>query len=142
MLDSLVWLPGSVATVAVTYLIHSTLLLTTAWLVIRFTRTQSHALVEQLWKSAAIAGLITATLHLSLGVASPVFQFKLATESENRDVTLPVEKRVDVRPNETAMVPKASIEPSTTATLDGPAEGSVLVLADRDLQRVASEPAS
>lgn len=44
-----------------TYAIHSTLLLSGAWLVSRFIRT--HTTLDALWKTAILAGVLTATLH-------------------------------------------------------------------------------
>ena len=49
-----------------TYAIHSTVLLTAAW--IFSTRTRSHRVREALWKTAMIAGFITATVQSGLNI--------------------------------------------------------------------------
>lgn len=56
-----------------TYLLHSTLLLTLATLVTWCCRSQSHALTERLWKSAAVIPLLTVPLQLVSGVGNSVF---------------------------------------------------------------------
>jgi len=56
-----------VAALAATYLLHSTLLLATCWLLLRLSRATSHFLAERLWKLAAVTGLVTAPLHLLFG---------------------------------------------------------------------------
>ena len=56
-----------------TYLLHSTLLLAIAALAAWCCRTNSHALTERLWKSAAVIPLLTAPLQLLNGIGNPVF---------------------------------------------------------------------
>ena len=48
-----------VAAVLLTYLVHSTLLLAAAWLIDRTVRHRSPALRQWLWKTAAVAPLLT-----------------------------------------------------------------------------------
>src|SRR5580704_13290330 len=61
-------------TLATTYLLHSTLLLSGAWLVFRTRRIRSEALKERLWKLAAVLPLCTAPLQLVLNVSPPTFE--------------------------------------------------------------------
>jgi beta-lactamase regulating signal transducer with metallopeptidase domain len=56
-----------------TYLLHSTLLLAIAALAVWCCRTNSHALTERMWKSAAVIPLLTAPLQLLSGIGNPVF---------------------------------------------------------------------
>ena len=56
-----------------TYLLHSTLLFVVAALATWCCRTQSHALTERLWKSAAVIPLLTVPLQLLSGIGNPVF---------------------------------------------------------------------
>jgi hypothetical protein len=55
------------ATFAATYLLHSTLLLSTCWVFLKLTRGTSHFLVERAWKLAAVMGLITTLMHMTVG---------------------------------------------------------------------------
>ena len=71
----------SAAAVLATYLLHSTLLLLLVWFVLRVSRTTSHLLEEQMWKAAAVAGVLTTSIHLSFGIASPVVRLPLARET-------------------------------------------------------------
>src|SRR3990172_13082937 len=54
-----------VAALAVTYVVHSTILIGLAWTAIRVFRLTSPALRERLWKGAAVAGLLTTPLQFS-----------------------------------------------------------------------------
>ncbi len=60
-----------------TYLLHSTILLAGAWLVVRLGRVRSHVLAERLWKTAAVLGLVTTPAQLALGWSSPIFDVTL-----------------------------------------------------------------
>ncbi|MHC4944187.1 MAG: M56 family metallopeptidase [Planctomycetota bacterium] len=51
-----------------TYLLHSTVLLGSFWLITRGSRFPSEALKDALWKFAVIGGLITATVQVGLGI--------------------------------------------------------------------------
>lgn len=62
----------SAANFIATYLLHSTLLLTTVALATLFSRSQSHSLSERLWKSAAVIPLLTAPLQLWGGLGTPI----------------------------------------------------------------------
>lgn len=57
---------------AATYFMHSSLLLSAVWLWFRYAEPRSHALRENVWKLAAVGGLITASLQLGLGIESPL----------------------------------------------------------------------
>lgn len=59
-------LAGTVAVLS-TYWLHSTVLLVSAWLVLRIARVKSPALTEWLWKSAAVLGLVTVLAQRSGG---------------------------------------------------------------------------
>ena len=67
----------TLASFAATYWLHSTLLLGTAWLLIRATRPESHFVRERIWKFAAVAGLATAGIQLATGLG-----LSLLTDSE------------------------------------------------------------
>ncbi len=54
----------------VTYAVHSTLLLGTAWLAVRLLGRWRLDLQEAIWRTALLGGLLTATLQLVSGVAS------------------------------------------------------------------------
>ncbi len=60
-------LSNMLATFAATYLLHSTVLLSTCWVFLRLTRTTSHFLVERTWKLAAVLGLITTLVQMTVG---------------------------------------------------------------------------
>ncbi len=66
-----IWL----ATLAATYLAHSTLLLGGAWLIVTACRVRSHALRERIWKVASVAGFVTATLQSMSGFGRPLAVF-------------------------------------------------------------------
>ena len=66
-----------VVVVAGTYLVHSTVLLASAWLAVRSGRVRSHAFAERLWRTAALLGLVTAPVQLALGWSSPIFDVTL-----------------------------------------------------------------
>jgi len=70
-------LAQSVIVVAGTYLLHSTILLAGAWLVVKIVHVRSHALAERLWKMAAVLGLVTAPVQLALGWSSPILDVTL-----------------------------------------------------------------
>jgi beta-lactamase regulating signal transducer with metallopeptidase domain len=100
MPDNLQTLAPTAMTYLTTYLLHSTLLLVAVWLVVRSLRIQSHALAERLWKLAAVAGLFTTPLQLSLGLSSPLCSIPLdypatAHQSSQLPLDFPVESPVD-----------------------------------------------
>lgn len=84
--DGLV-LARPVVVIAGTYLLHSTILLASAWLVVRIGRVRSHALAERLWKMAALLGLVTAPVQLALGWSGPIFNVTLAHREDMRCTT-------------------------------------------------------
>ncbi len=57
---------------AATYWLHSTVLLTSVWLWLRLQRSASHLLQEHLCKFAAMAGLATAALQSATGTGIPL----------------------------------------------------------------------
>jgi len=76
-----------VVVVAGTYLLHSTILLAGAWLVMRMGRVRSHVLTERLWKMAAVLGLVTAPIQVALGWSSPIFDVTLGHGEDTRYAT-------------------------------------------------------
>jgi HEAT repeat protein/beta-lactamase regulating signal transducer with metallopeptidase domain len=98
-----------------TYAIHSTVLLSLAWLLMRFRRLSPGA-SELLWKSALLGGILTASVQLRLDVR-PAGTVMLQPPA----VTTPVaagaaidwpETPASTRNTDIAPVPKASPEPS------------------------------
>lgn len=67
MAGNFLWFASAIMASAMSYLIHSTLLLASVWLFVRFSRRSSHTLEEGLWKWAAVLGLLTVPLQLSCG---------------------------------------------------------------------------
>lgn len=63
----------TVTSFAATYWLHSVLLLSSAWLLIRLTNPDSHFVRERIWKFAAVAGFATATVQLATGLGVSVF---------------------------------------------------------------------
>ena len=53
---------------AATYGLHSTLLLAVTWMLVRIGKRDSHFFQERIWKLAATAGLVTATVQLATGL--------------------------------------------------------------------------
>jgi hypothetical protein len=60
------------AAFAVTYWLHSMLLLGSAWVLLRTLKPDSHFIRERVWKIAAMTGFVTATVQLSTGMGIPV----------------------------------------------------------------------
>ena len=60
-------LSNSLAVFVATYLLHSTVLLSACWVALKLARANSHFLIERMWKSAAVLGLLTAALQVGLG---------------------------------------------------------------------------
>ena len=75
----------SVVVLAGTYLLHSTVLLAGAWLLVKVGRVRSHVLAERLWKMAAVLGLVTVPLQVVLGWSSPIFDVTLRYGESTRD---------------------------------------------------------
>ena len=92
-----------------TYAIHSTALLSLAWLVVRV-RRWTPAAAELLWKSAMLGGILTATIQLQLGVR-PAGTVSLQRTGEAR--AFPTVARAKDVPER---VPVGITEPSPTAT--------------------------
>lgn len=83
-----------VAVVLLHYLAHSSLLLGSAWLIEILIRFRSHALREWLWKTAAVAPLITTTLTFVSPWSRPLVVWTLETErvARNLDERRPTER--------------------------------------------------
>jgi Zn-dependent protease with chaperone function len=63
-----------------TYLVHSTLLLTLAWVLTRRAERLSLAAREGIWKLAVAGGFLTATLQIGLGLEPPLLHLALQRE--------------------------------------------------------------
>jgi beta-lactamase regulating signal transducer with metallopeptidase domain len=74
-------LAAGVVAFALTYLIHSTLLLVGAWLLTNALPARSMRLRERVWRVAFLGGLVTAGLQLGLGVQTPLAHWVLQTET-------------------------------------------------------------
>src|SRR5688572_10347037 len=61
--------PHLLVSFAVTYLLHSTIVITVCWIFIRCLRMTSHYLLERVWKLAAVLGMVTAVLQTGAGIA-------------------------------------------------------------------------
>ncbi len=73
-------IPAAIAvSLVLTYLLHSTLLLCVAWVVVRGIRSKSFVLSERIWKFAAIAGTVTAPLQVAFGFSNPVVDIALVS---------------------------------------------------------------
>ena len=60
---------GPMIACLVTYILHSSLLLASAWVFTQAVRDLSHTLRERIWKFAALTGLVTAPLQVFTGIA-------------------------------------------------------------------------
>src|SRR5262245_58425946 len=109
----------TVANWLATYWIHSTLALGAAWLL---ERCLPHRLriIEAAWKVALVAGLLTATLQLSLGIQPLGGRRRLpwnapAAAASNAPVSLPrVHRPVHLRPAAAHTPAAAPVAKSTT----------------------------
>ena len=73
----------AVLSLAATYWLHSTVLLAAVWLWLKLRPTASHLLQERLWKFAATAGLVTASLQATAGLGVPLLNARNAKLTEN-----------------------------------------------------------
>ena len=73
-------LSGLASSFLLTWWLHSTILISLAWLVVRLLKPSSHFVREQIWKTASLAGFATAGLQLALGTG---FVFTGAAVSES-----------------------------------------------------------
>ncbi|MFT5094104.1 MAG: beta-lactamase regulating signal transducer with metallopeptidase domain [Porticoccaceae bacterium] len=78
------------AAFAVTYWLHSTLLLAAAWLLLRTLKPDSHFIRERVWKIAAMTGFVTAAAQLATGLGIPVLSTSTTSMSD-----LPVDDSAD-----------------------------------------------
>lgn len=84
----------SLAAFAATYWLHSTLLLGSAWLLIRATRPDSHFVRERIWKFAAVAGLATTGIQLATGLGLSLLTDSAAESSASTPtITVSAEPR-------------------------------------------------
>jgi beta-lactamase regulating signal transducer with metallopeptidase domain len=81
----------TIASWLLTYLIHSTVLLTAAWLVSRTLGDRHLQLQETLLRFALIGGLLTTTLQLGLGVRPLAGAFSFESSVSRASSTAPVE---------------------------------------------------
>lgn len=70
-----------VVSLFVTYLLHSTILLSIAWVVTTVSRNKSPVLSEHVWKFAAVAGLVTAPIQVAFGLSVNVADIALFDET-------------------------------------------------------------
>lgn len=93
------------AAFAATYWLHSTLLLGSAWLLIRATRPDSHFVRERIWKFAAVAGLATAGIQLTTGLG-----LSLLTDSETESSDSTPTITVSAEPRSKAVDSEMTVE--------------------------------
>jgi hypothetical protein len=138
----------TVVNLLTTYMLHSTLLLATTALVVWCCRLQSHVLVERLWKSAAVIGLLTAPLQLICGFGNPVFSFPLTVQQQivENSATLTASRTADglteLQPSPVSMA-SASTSTSTNedtvpivAGTESPAPSEPPVMTDANVETV------
>ena len=112
--------PSSTAVVwLATYLLHSSLLLGGLWMVLRLYRIESHVLKEWLWKLAAVAGLVTTTMQVSIQAITPTWRFTLVNSGSPIDR----ESTITQRANDPSAIGEAAVlsrrlEPSSTSSAD------------------------
>ena len=122
MSELLVNLAGP-ATLLATYLLHSTLAVGLVWLVVRFARVKSHSLTEQLWKGAALAGLITAPVLVYSGWALPGFDLTVAQHSPEAALAEPPAS-FEIQRDETGVTEDVFVETATPTKETQPARDS------------------
>lgn len=71
-------LMGSGLTLLVTYVVHSSVLLLSAWIGLRLLKPSSDVLVERVWKFAAVAGVFTAMLQSTVWQSSSLLSMEYA----------------------------------------------------------------
>jgi beta-lactamase regulating signal transducer with metallopeptidase domain len=122
-------------TLATTYLLHSTLLLSGAWLVFRTRRIRSEALKERLWKLAAVLPLCTAPLQLVLNVSPPTFEL-----ARGDRLIQPESRVVGVPPaTETAPMILNPLPEATRAETHAPSQDGRLMAEQSELLEVPSQ---
>jgi beta-lactamase regulating signal transducer with metallopeptidase domain len=103
MIDLLALANIIVAFVA-TYLLHSTLLLSMCWVFFKVVRSNSHFLAERAWKLAAVIGLLTAALQVSVGTGSRIEWNWLASRASHEQLAAiettvaPLDRSADTTP--------------------------------------------
>ncbi len=63
------------------YLMHSTALLAGVWLILKLNRVTGHSLRENLWKTALVGGVVTATAQILLAPQGPFGEIILAVDT-------------------------------------------------------------
>ena len=115
-----------------TYAIHSTVLLSLAWLLVRFRRWSPEA-SELLWKSALLGGILTASVQLRLDVrpaGTVMLQPPATTAPAAAGATVDwPETSAATRHTDIAPAPKASPEPSMPLISMSRSSAAVLVWA-------------
>jgi hypothetical protein len=101
------WFAHVVTALAINYLVHSTILLASVWLLVRLLRSSSHTLDERLWKLASVLALVTVPIQFTLG--SPI-AWKIT-------IGAPVKPAAEFTPPIPA--PLADIPASITSEFDG-----------------------
>ena len=110
---------AEIAALLTTYLLHSTCLLGAVGLLFCCYRTANHALKAFLWKSAAIAGLITAPVACFLAGPRPLVDLHLPVAifrpamSEHIDNTAPAEPVTAPPPVESFHIPESDWLPES-----------------------------
>jgi beta-lactamase regulating signal transducer with metallopeptidase domain len=98
-----------------TYLIHSTLLLSGAWLLTNALPARSVRLSERVWRVAFLGGFVTAGLQLGLGLKTPVAQWALHSETlAEAPAEAPAEVPADVVVAEATEPPTERAAPAAT----------------------------
>ncbi len=64
-----------------TYLMHSTALLVGVWVILKLNRSAGHSLCENLWKTALVGGVVTASAQMLLAPQGPFGEIRLAVDA-------------------------------------------------------------
>ena len=134
MLDSFASIISPAANLIATYLLHSSVLLILAFVVLRLSRVRSYGLAEHVWKAAAIAGLITTPLHLTSGLAKPIAELQFA-DSHTTNESSPTVEREAVPVGGPTFTPMVDSTPSDAMSYQLSGEHTSLVdVSDESLQ--------
>ncbi len=79
-------LSAVIVSLALTYLLHSTIFLVVTWVVVAALRDKSLALCERVWKFAAVAGLVTAAMQVTFGFSTNAVNISLTSNPAPVDV--------------------------------------------------------
>ncbi len=75
-LDSL---SATIVSLVLTYLLHSTILICAAWVIVATFRNNSFTLSEQAWKLACVTAVATAVIQVTFGISTTPVDFALTT---------------------------------------------------------------